>query len=370
MKSETILRAVAHAKPEYLEQAAQPMENKRRSAHSLPRFGLVAAVIAVLLITGVAAAVIYGPQIFLTKKSDDSFDLMIKNSEAAEDAPGYLAQYYLPAALPEGSVLTSGTLSWDLHLDWLVPTPNGGGQITFSQTPLRKYLPEDHFVSWGGLNPDDLTQGTCEIGGTAYWTLSYATGHVDATTYFWKDPANHYLMNASFNELVPQEVRESFLTSVSPASQQEIYACLGVAEQSAWRFGAMPAGWSVNSYGLDASEVSFSTHSSASDGIAHDVYLEQRSFQNEDDFTAFEKREREIDGTAVTCYTQQADVEGNHWVQETWCFLAPDGNTALQLTFFSADGTAYSEEDQLTFFRGLQQAAVQNLDLSELNRPK
>lgn len=370
MRSETILRALSHAETEYLEQAAAPQALKQRHARRVTKLGLIAAAAAVvLLVGGVTAAVLYAPQIILTKKSEDVIELAIPNNDVAADAPGYLAQCYLPSALPEGSELLCGTLSWGLHADWSVPTPNGDGQIAFSQVALHKDLTENRFRAWMGIDADDLTQDTCEIDGRPYLMLSHSSAYGDAVTYFWKDPASHYLMDATFNEVIPQNDREAFLRSIAPVSQQKVLECFGVTEQTAWRLGELPEGWRLTSYGLDTDETGLHTYCTASDGIAHDVYLEQRSYPNEEEFAAYEKEEAEIDGIPVTRYIALTEVEGHPWRQEVWCFAAPDGSAFLQLTFFSTDGAEFAQSDRLLVFRGLRQLTAKELDLSALNRP-
>ena len=372
MKSETILRALSAAKSEYLEQAAEPQKVRKRSMRRFSNIGLIAAALAgILLITGAAAAVmIYAPRIILTKQSEESFDLTIKNTARAEDTPGYLAQYYLPTALPEGSVLANGNASWGLYLDWDIPTTGGNGQIAFSQFPLRKDMPEETFRSWSGIDSDALTQGTCEIGGTQYWTLTHASVYGSATTYFWTDPANHYLLDASFSEVIPQSAREAFLRSVAPASQLDVFAMMGIEHQTAWCLGNLPEGWQVNSYELNTNDASLCASTSASDGIAHDIFLKQGAILSKEDTISYEQTKLVVDSIPIDCYIALTAVEGNSRREEIWCFSAPGGNTPLQLTFFSDDGSEFTESEKLQIFRGLQETAMQDLDLSELNRQK
>ncbi len=368
MKSETILRALANARPEYLEQAAEQRENNGRSLRALPRVGLIAAVLAaLLLITGVSAAVLRAPRIHTAKRSRDSYDLSVDGSEAAEDAPGYLARYYLPTALPEGSRLFSATLSWSLHLDWTVRTPKGDGQIAFTMDPLRKGTnPSEHV---DGLDLDDLEQGVCEIGGIQYRTMTYATEAGEAAWYYWKDPQNHYLMKAYFTEVIPQDAREAFLSSVAPAGQQEVLALMGLEDQTVWCLGRLPEGVKVDSCAVDNLNVGpMSAQTGASDGRGHNVYLQQNCARLQTDYSAYDKTEIRIDGTTITCYTQQADYEDSILRQETWRFLAPDGTTELELTFFTLDGTEFTEADKLTVFRGLTPTPVRELDLAKLNK--
>ena len=369
MNSETILRALSHAEPAYLEHAAETQTRKTRDLRTARRLSSIAAVIVLaMLVVSVSAAVIYGPKIFAQKKSNDSFDLTILGSEAAEDAPGYLAQYYLPTQLPEGSTLDNGTLAWELHLDWTVETGNGSGQITFFQEPLYKDIEEYSFLNMGGLDLDDLTQGTCEIGGVSYWTMSYSSVYGDTAWYYWKDAGSHYLFGAFFSEVIPQADREAFLASVTPVDAERVFAALGIQDVSVWYLGALPDGWQVESYALYAALDSLAGfHTKASDNRGHNTYLENCV---QDAFVGYTETDMEIDGVPIRCYAAQTDVEGNLLRQETWCFTAPDGKTRLYLTFYTTDGTQLPEADKLTVFRGIRSVTLQELNISEQNSPK
>lgn len=369
MKPETILRAVASAKPEYLEQAAEDRTQKQHSLRSSHRFAPLAAVIAIaLLITGVAAAVVYGPKIFIREYSNGDFALVLQGGQTAEDAPGYLAQYYLPTELPEESTLNNGGLSWLLHLDWSVHTASSDGQITYIQHPLYNVAGDYSFAGMpGDLN--DREQGSCVIADTEYWTLTHRSDWGDATWYYWLDPAHHYIFEAFFNEGISQTDREAFLRSVTAVDTQEVYAALGLRNQPVWYLGSVPEGLERDGCGLDVSaDGSVVIWSGASDNLGHDIRLFQDMPPMLDDLTLYTETELEVDGVAVRCLTRQIDVEYEIWQEETWCFTASDGTTELYLTFFSTDEVGLPEADKLTTFRSIAKTAAQNFDIAEFQR--
>lgn len=366
MKSESILRALAFADNQYLEEASEKQNisqsKKRTSSLFLP---IAAALAFLILISGVAAAILNSPQIKADKTSETSFDLIVFGSDAAEDAPGYLAQYYLPTAVPEGSKLTSEIMSWFLLMDWSVPTPDGEGQIIFEQRALYNDLDEYSFAGFNGISLDEFSQGSCQIGNTSYWTISCG----DATTFYWKDPENHYLMSAFFNEPISQDMRKAFLMSVAPASQAEVFYVMGVAEQSVWLPKSLPDSYTISVFSLYKIEnASISANATITDHQGHDIILEQGKNLSREDFKDWDNTEQLINGVSVCCYHSQNNIDGEILYEEVWCFMSADNQTELQIRFCTCSTDEFTEAEKLTVFRSLAPIPAQELDMTSMNQ--
>lgn len=367
MNSEAILRSVAFADPEYLEQALKPQKMTQRSKRKARFLVPIAAVFSLMLLAaGVAAAVIYGPHIVAAKTQEDSFDLILFGGDAAEDAPGYLAQYYLPAQLPEGSRLKRGMVSWISEMIWTVPIGDTEGEITFHQVALRKDLEEYPFLNWSGIDLDDMKQDNQKIGGVSCWIIRDGSFE----TYFWNDPENHYLLYASFNEPIPQKMREDFLNSVAPASQTDVCRMMDVEERTVWYPNDLPDRFEIYPFALyvsnDPSETGFAV---ASDHQGRSVTLVQGKHLSKEEFDSFKKSERDIDEISVCCYVSTKEMDGGTIKDEVWCFTL-DGKTELQLDFCSCNTDVFTEADMIEVFRGLAEVPIETLDLVELNRNK
>ena len=363
MKSETILRALAAAEPDYLEQAAEDRSARRGSLRASRLISPLAAALAVLLLaTAVAAAALLGPKITLKKTGEEAFELLLGGGEAAPDAPGYLAQYYLPTALPESAKLNDMQLDHGTHFDWTVPTASGNGQIAFSQEPLPLYNLNEETSIVSGEGFGELEQGTLELDGAQYWTLTGTTVAGDIGIFYWKDPASHYLMSAFFNELIPQADREAFLRSVKPVEAKEVYALMGIGKEAAWSLGWLPERFEPRSFtlsvdGWDGTVI----QSHAEDGHGDDIYLQQ-NFTG-DGLNHLTKAEREIDGVHVEIYTAETEIDGETWLQETWRWVAPDSGIELRLTFLdrTREGAGFTEEEKLAVYRGLTVSTLEEL---------
>lgn len=330
-------------------------------------FSPLAAALAALLLAGaVAAAVLLGPKITLKQTGAESFELLLGGGEAAEDAPGYLSQYYLPTALPESAKLNGVQLSHGAHYDWTVQAAAGGGQIAFSQEPLplHNMNEETSIVTGEGLGK--LEQGTMELDGTQYWTLNGTTAAGSIGIYYWKDPDSHYLMSAVFSETVPQADREAFLRSVKPVEAKQAYAVMGIGKEAAWSLGWFPEGFESQSFTLsvDGRGEAVVIQSHAADGHGEDIYLQQ-NFRG-DGLDHLTKTEREIDGVPVELYTAETEIDGETWLQETWRWTAPGSGIELRLTFLDRrrEGAGFTEAEKLAVYRGLTVSTLEELDVA------
>lgn len=349
------------------EQAAAP----RRTARSARLFSPLAAVLAaLLLLTVAAAALVLGPKLAVTKRGNDSFVLSLEGGQAAKDAPGFLAQYYLPTQLPESSLLTHGEIDCGTHFVWKLSSAAGEGQISFSQRPLAQGSELRAIAETDGLNPDQLNQETRELDGTQYWTLTGKSSLGEFGWYYWKDPTSHYLFSAFFTEAVPQEARASFLRSVRPADQAELCELMGVSGETVWSLGYLPEHYVLERFSLSASGDGMVVQSKAADSQGHEILLQQ-NFTG-DDLDHLDKSERLLDGSSVSVFTARAEVDGAVWSQETWRWFPGEGKPELRLSFFDTGrgGSPLSDEEKLAVYRGLRQDPAEQLALGEICRPE
>lgn len=339
-----------------------------RGSFRAPRlFSPLAAALAALLLAGaVTAAVLLGPKITLKQTGVESFELLLGDGEAAVDAPGYLAQYYLPTSLPESAKLNGVQLSRGAYYDWTVRTAAGDGQIAFSQEPLPLHNGNEDTSIVTGEGLGKLEQGTMELDGTQYWTLNGTTAAGSIGIYYWKDPDSHYLMSAVFSETVPQAEREAFLRSVKPVEAKQAYAVMGICKEAAWSLGWLPEGFESQSFTLsvDGWGEAVVIQGHATDGHGEDIFLLQNFWG--DLLDQMTKTEREIDGVPVEVYTRETEFDGETWLQETWRWFAPGSGIELQLTFLDRrrEGAGFTEAEKLAVYRGLTVSTLEELDVA------